>query len=91
MIRAMQITIENYRTELLSLVDSFCELTGMTREYVAGKVVKDRRFFSNIEDGSGCTVETYLRVKQWLEDNMPLTAKETKRKNRITAAEAIVN
>lgn len=69
----MEILIENYRAELLNLADEYCIRSGKTREYVAGKVVKDRRFFANFESGSGCTVETYLRLKNWLKKNMPVS------------------
>lgn len=68
--------MENYRNELIDRVDVYCAAAGVTREYVAAKIVNDGRFFKRLEDGKGCTVDTYLKVKRWLIENTPKKIKK---------------
>jgi hypothetical protein len=85
----MEALNQNYRSALLELVDKFCNRSGKTRAYVAGKVVKDRRFFDNFAGGTGCTVETYLKLQNWLTANMPARSKNAKRSRRNAAAQHV--
>lgn len=62
----------DYRKELLDVANRFCTLTGKARGTIGNAVAKDARFFDRIEEGGGCTVDTYQNVMRWFDENMPL-------------------
>lgn len=61
----------DYRTELLTIASKYCELTGKSRSTIATKVMNDGKFFDRIENGAGCTMDTYEKVMRWFVFNMP--------------------
>lgn len=66
----------DYRSELLNLGARTEKATGLSLKTIGAKAAKDGKFFDRIKDGGGCTVDTYLSVKGWLENALREGAKE---------------
>ena len=60
-----------YRQQLLTLAATYAGATDRSRARVATMVRNCGHFFDRLESGSSCTVDTYLKVKQWFADNWP--------------------
>jgi len=64
----------DYRSQLLVLGRAYAEATGRSLPRVATQVRNDGKFFKRLEDGGGCTMDTYGRCIQWFADNWPTSA-----------------
>lgn len=62
----------DYRTQLLTLANAYAASTGKSVSRLATIVAGSGIFFDRIEAGASCTVDTYLRAKQWFRDNWPV-------------------
>lgn len=61
----------DWRHEMLTAVDRYCEATGRARSGVGNLILKDVNFFDRIAGGGGCTVDTCQKVMAWLKENTP--------------------
>lgn len=60
-----------WRTELLTLVETFCAATGKSESRVATLAANGGMFFTRIREGGGCNVDNFLKVKRWFAENWP--------------------
>ena len=60
-----------YRAQLIALAEAFGAATQRSEARVATMAAKDGKFFRLVRAGKGCTVDTYLAIKQWFADNWP--------------------
>ena len=67
---------QDYRVELITLGHKAAKATGLSLKTIGAKTAKDGKFFDRIKEGGGCTVDTYLSVKGWLENALREGAKE---------------
>jgi hypothetical protein len=61
----------DYRQQLLCLASAYRAATGRSEARVATIVHNQGTFFRRIAGGAGCSVDTYLKFKQWFSDNWP--------------------
>lgn len=61
----------DYKNTILKTAAEYCELSGRARSGVANSIMNDGKFFDRIEQGGGCTMDTYQRVMGWFAENMP--------------------
>ncbi len=61
----------DYRKQLLTLSETFGRATGRSEARVATMVANDGKFFGRIRSGKTCSVDTYLRLKDWFAANWP--------------------
>lgn len=64
----------DYRDQLLLLAKEYCRATGKSESRVATIVHSQGTFFDRLRSGKGCTVDTYLKVKRWFDENWPAGA-----------------
>lgn len=61
----------NYRDRLLLLATQYSAATNLSTARVATLVHNQGAFFKRLEDGAGCTVDTYEKCLQWFSDHWP--------------------
>lgn len=61
----------SWREDLLSKANQYCESTGRARSGLGMLIMKDPKFFDEIESGRSCTVDTLVRVNQWFAAHTP--------------------
>ncbi|HEX2114218.1 MAG TPA: hypothetical protein VHM01_07415 [Alphaproteobacteria bacterium] len=61
----------DYRDEMLTLARLYCQRTGLSLARIATLVRNQGAFFKHIEDGKGCTVDTYNKVMRWFAERWP--------------------
>jgi hypothetical protein len=63
----------DYRTRLLTVARAYCKATGLSMARVATLIHNQGAFFKRLEEGAGCTVDTYEKCLQWFSDRWPDT------------------
>ena len=58
----------NYRTDLIALAEAYAAARGLSVARVATLARNDGKFFRRLQEGAGCTVETYQGLLQWFSD-----------------------
>ncbi|KAA1057185.1 hypothetical protein [Azospirillum argentinense] len=61
----------DYRTQLLKLASRYAEISGLSEARIGTVAVNHGGFFPRIRAGGACSVDVYLRVKQWFADHWP--------------------
>ncbi|TWA71876.1 hypothetical protein FBZ84_101142 [Azospirillum baldaniorum] len=61
----------DYRTQLLTLAEAYARSTGLSEARIATLVRNQGVFFKRIRAGGGCSVDTYLDVKDWFAGHWP--------------------
>ncbi|MBP7336895.1 hypothetical protein [Niveispirillum sp.] len=61
----------DYRQQLLTLAAVYRGATGRSEARVATIVHSQGTFFNRIRAGKGCSVDTYLKFKEWFAANWP--------------------
>ncbi|WP_376956492.1 hypothetical protein ABNQ39_00440 (plasmid) [Azospirillum sp. A26] len=61
----------DYRTQLTLLSETMASATGRSEARLATLAVNHGAFFDRIRGGGGCSVDMYLRVKEWFAENWP--------------------
>ena len=81
----------NWRQKLLEQADRWCAATGLSRATLGTKAAGGGRFFERIEQGKGCTVDTYQRVLDWIEADLARLAERPAAPagSRVDGAEAL--
>lgn len=62
-------TKTDYRQELLSYALDYCANNGMKISTLGRLIMNDGKFFDRIQNGGGCTFDSYLRIKSWFAAN----------------------
>jgi len=72
----MDLSTIDYREELLVAAKAYCKRHGITLNRLGKRLMRDHRFFKNIAEGKGCTVDTFQRVmREMLNDAMVASPK----------------
>ncbi|WP_143273353.1 hypothetical protein [Azospirillum palustre] len=61
----------DYRTQLSTLAAQYASAMGVSEARVATRAMNDGSFFKRISSGGSCSVDVYLRLKQWFADHWP--------------------
>lgn len=61
----------DYRSRLLLLAHTYCAAANLSMARVATLVHNQGAFFKRLEEGAGCTVDTYEKCLQWFSDHWP--------------------
>lgn len=61
----------DYRTQLSTLAAQYASAMGVSEARVATIAMNDGSFFKRISSGGSCSVDVYLRLKQWFADHWP--------------------
>ncbi len=61
----------DYRTQLIALAEAYREATGRSESRVSTIILNQSGYFARIRAGQSCTVDTYLKVKDWFASNWP--------------------
>ncbi|WP_042700775.1 hypothetical protein [Azospirillum sp. B506] len=65
------VSIMDYRTQLSTLAAQYASAMGVSEARVATRAMNDGSFFKRISSGGSCSVDVYLRLKQWFADHWP--------------------
>ena len=61
----------NYRAHILTLARLYCEATGRSLSRVSTVVRNDGKFFRRLDEGAGCTMDTYGKCLRWFSEHWP--------------------
>lgn len=61
----------DYRKQILRLADIYANRTGRSTARIATLIHNQGQFFERLEEGKGCTVDTFLKALCWFEANWP--------------------
>lgn len=65
-------------SKMLEKASDYCVSKGLSKSTLGRFIVNDGKFFDRIEQGGGCTMETYEKVMSWLSTNKPKKSKSKK-------------
>lgn len=61
----------DYRTHLLTLARAYGDATHRSLARVSTLVRNDGKFFRRLNEGAGCTMDTYAKCLRWFADHWP--------------------
>lgn len=61
----------DYRLQLLTLAEHYGVASGLSPARVATIVCNHGGFFERLRERKTCTVDTFLKVKRWFDENWP--------------------
>lgn len=60
---------EDWRKDLIASATKYSAARGIKLTTLGGIIVKDGDFFSLLEKGGSCKVDTYIKVRRWFKEN----------------------
>lgn len=64
----------DYRSQLLAVAKAYASARDLSLARVSTLVRNDGKFFKRLEEGAGCTMETFQRTLEWFSSNWPSQA-----------------
>lgn len=61
----------SYKDDLLKAADAYCAAAGRAYSGIGLAVLNDAKFIDRLQNGAGCTMDTYEKVMEWLKENTP--------------------
>lgn len=61
----------DYRSQLVSLAETYSAAVGLSEARIANLAKCDSRFFERMREGKGCRVDTMIRVIRFFSENWP--------------------
>lgn len=79
----------DYRSRLALVAKTYADATELSVARVATLACKDGKFFTRLQKGGGCTVDTYEATLQWFSNRWPEKTTWPKGVMRPTPAEQV--